>query len=382
MKRIHRKNIIKKIKIFFLKTIVKTADVLHKTKKFCSDNPEKCLIISTTGIGDTIWGTPAIRALKEHFSKLKIYVLAKAGGAGILKENPFIERIFIFKKGLLNILSLFKQLRNGRFDTIVVFHATDRIIWLMAYLTGGCKIIGSKRHSKETDFVITHPVNIPPNTHAIYAKHMLIKELGVNSNLNKIELFTTDNERTRVNTFYENIGISENSLVIGFQPGAAKLYKRWPEKNFIKLGKLLNERWKNIHIIITGDRREKKLSQTIADNIGGISLAGRLSIRETAAAIERCNLFITNDTGPMHIAVALGTPIIALFSATDDEYTEPYRSISTFTVISKPKTCNECISKACTEPVCMEQISPEEVFEAVEEQLSKFNLQGVKESRV
>lgn len=364
------RNSIKKIKILSLRTIAGIADVLHVTKKFASDFPKNCLIISTTGIGDTIWGAPAIRALKEHSPELNIHVLAKEEGAEILRGNPFIGRIFIFRKGIFNILSLFKELRNSRFDVIVVFHATDRIIWLMAYLTGAGKILGSKRHSKETDFVITHPINIPHNTHAIRARHLLIRELGVASRLNKIKLFITDNERKHADDFLKKLGITRNSLVIGLQPGAAKPYKMWPEKNFIKLGKLLTERWEDIFIIITGGSGDKKLSQAIADRIGGISLAGRLSIRETAAVIERCTFFVTNDSGPMHIAVVLGTPTVALFSATGIENVEPYSLISTFSVISKPKPCDECISKACTEPVCMEQISPEEVFEVVEKSIA------------
>jgi len=370
MKDIFR-NSIKKIKILSLRTIAGIADVLHVAKKFKSDSPKNCLIISTTGLGDTIWGTPALRTLKERFPGLDVHVLAREGGAEILRGNPFIDKIFTFKKGILNIISLLRKLRSRHFDTVIVFHATDRIIWLTAYLTGAGKIIGSRRHSKETDFVITHPVNIPHNTHAIRARHLFVKELGVEAASNKIELFITDNEKKDTDKFFKKLRIGQNSLVIGFQPGAAKPYKRWPEKNFIELGKLLTERWKDVCIIITGGSGERRLSQAIADRIGGISLAGRLNIRETAAVIERCTLFITNDTGPMHIAVALGTPTIALFSATGLENVEPYSSISTFTAISKPKPCKECVSKACTEPVCMEQISPEEVFETVMEQLSK-----------
>jgi len=368
MKNIFR-NSMKKIKILSLKTAVSIADIFHISQKYQSIPPKNCLIINTTGIGDTIWSTPAIKALKTHFPAINIHVLAKEEGAEILKGNPFIERIFIFKKGALNILSILKELRNNHFDTILVFHATDRIIWLISYLTGAGKIIGSKRHSKETEFVITHPVDIPHNTHAIYARQLFIRELGVESNFNKIELFITDDERKRTDKFLEGLGINKDSLVIGFQPGAAKPYKRWPEKNFIELGKMFSKVRDDVHIIITGNSGEKGLSQRIANEIGGVSLAGRLTLRETSAAIGRCNLFITNDTGPMHIAVALGTPTITLFSATGIENIEPYRSVSTFTVITKPKPCKECISKACNEPVCMEQISPEEVFEAAKEQI-------------
>ncbi len=368
MKNIFR-NSLKKLKIFSLKAIVTLSDIFHISKKYQSTPPKSCLIISTTGIGDTIWGTPAIRALKESFPGINLSVLTSINGEEILNKNPFIDKILVFRKGTLNILSLLKELRNNHFDTAIVFHATDRIIWLMAYLTGAGKIVGSKRHSKGMDFVITHPVNIPHNTHAIYARHLLIKESGVESDSKKIELFVTDDERKRIDVFLKKIGINQNSFIIGFQPGAAKVYKRWPEENFVKLGKMLSEIKNNIRIIITGDSNEKELAEGISDKVNGISFAGKLTLREIFAVIERCSLFITNDTGPMHIAVALGIPTIALFSATGEENIEPYRSVSTFTVISKPKPCKECVSKACVEPVCMEQITPEEVFEAVKKQL-------------
>lgn len=374
------RNTIKKIKLFSLRTIKLLADVFHLVKKFESLSPKNCLIISTTGIGDAIWGTPAIRAIKEHFPGLSVCVLANANSAEIFKGNLSIKKIFIFRKSISKILSVIKELRNNHFDTVVVFQATDRIIWLMAYLTGASKIIGSRRHSKETDFVITHPVEIPHNTHAIYARHLLIRELGVSSNLKEIELFIADNEKKRIYDFLKERGVNHNSFLIGFQPGAAKPYKRWSGKNFIKLGKMISKIRDDIRIIITGSKKEEELAQRIADEINGISLAGKLTLRESSAVIERCNLFITNDTGPMHIAVALGTPTIALFSATGIENVEPYRSVRTFTAISKPKSCKECISKACMDPVCMEQLTPEEVFEVAKEQIAKLNLQGFKGS--
>ena len=354
---------IKKIKLFSLRAIKLLADVFHLAKKFECLQPKNCLIISTTGIGDAIWGTPAIRAIKEHFPGLSVCVLANENSAEIFRRNPFIDKIFIFRKGILKILSIMKELRDIHFDTVVVFHATDRIIWLLAYLTGASKLIGSRRHSKGTHFMITHPVEIPNNMHAIYARHLLIRELSVKSDLKRIELFLPYNERKRIDDFLKRKGVNRDCFLVGFQPGAAKSYKRWPEKNFIKLGKMISKIRDDIRIIITGSKKEEELAQRIADEINGISLAGKLTISETSAAIERCNLFITNDTGPMHIAVAMGTPTIALFSATDVETTEPYRALKTFRSISKPKPCKECISKACMNPVCMEQLTPEEVFE-------------------
>ena len=98
-------------------------------------------------------------------------------------------------------------------------------------------------------------------------------------------------------------------------------------------------------------------------------------MRETAALIEKMNIFITNDTGPMHIAFALKTPTVALFSPTDPGICGPYRDEKPI-VIEKPKTCTPCIGKKCDQPICMEQITVEEVIEAAE---SLFKNQGKRE---
>ena len=92
----------KKNKIYFLKTIARIADVLHLSKKFISDTPQRCLIISTTGIGDTLWGTPAISALKEKMPSVYLSVITNTNGEEILRQNQFIDNFFIFKKRFFN----------------------------------------------------------------------------------------------------------------------------------------------------------------------------------------------------------------------------------------------------------------------------------------
>ena len=126
---------------------------------------------------------------------------------------------------------------------------------------------------------------------------------------------------------------------------------------------------KGAKILITGDPSEKILADEIAAHIpGAISLAGKLPVRITAALIEKLDLFITNDTGPMHIAFAMGTPTLALFSPTDPTLCGPYK-INHGIVIQKPKTCIPCIRKSCVSPFCMEQIDPQTVYEAIDAHL-------------
>jgi ADP-heptose:LPS heptosyltransferase len=357
---------LKTTKLFCLRAIVNIADALSLTKKYLSGSPGNCLIISATGIGDTIWGTPAIREFRKQYPEVNLCALTKRGGKEILSNNPNINRIYLFKKGILYYFALLRDIRKACFDTVIIFHATDRIVWLLAYLTGAGKIIGSdrERHHKGMDFLMTSPVHIEPGTHAIYLRLLLMREFHINGGSTTTEYFVSDQERSAI---LKKIG--KEKILVGFQPGSARLFQRWPEDNFAKLGKLLKERYTEIEIIVTGSSKERKLVDSIAGRISGISLAG-LSIRDTAAWMERCSLFISNDTGPMHISVALGTPTIALCAATGTESCEPYKELPTFASIEKQKPCDKCESKSCEDPVCMEQITPKEVFEKACEMLS------------
>ena len=328
------------------------------------------LVISTTGIGDTLWGTPAIRALKETYPQIRISVLTSKVGAELLRGNQYISETLVFSKKLPRILSLAMQLRKGFFDTVLIFHASDRIIWPLARLTGACRVIGGDWHmkDKEMSFLLTKTVALPSEKiHAIDARLLLIKELGADTSDKKMDLYLTEEENRWAKTYLTKKGIDDKDFIIGLNPGAAKPYKCWPKEGFANLGKMLSETF-NCRIVITGSKTERLLANEIARDIGAaIPTAGDLSIRESAAVIGQCHIFITNDTGPMHIAFALNTPTIALFSATNPAGTGPYHQNELCRVISKPRTCTKCITKKCIRPICMEQIKVEEVFEAVKD---------------
>jgi len=360
MKRINRiKNSIIKLGLALSERLglIKHQDA--KTSRF--------LVVCTTGIGDTLWGTPAIRALRTAFPEGYISVLTNPIGLQVLKGNPDIDDIFVFKRhlrGYLAIPGLLKRLKNRNFDTVFIFHASDRIIWPLCAFTGAKRIIGVNGQSKGLDFILTTAIR-QDNIHGIETRLRLVREVAKGESRKTISFYLTEGDRKGASMLLEETGVHGDSLIIGLHPGAQKTYKQWPLRNFIETG---NRLMKDLgcRIVVTGDSKEKILCEELASKVtGAVSVAGRTSLRETAAIIERMSLFITNDTGPMHIAFALGTPTVALFCPTDPELCGPYHAKNAV-VIKKPVICTPCTGKNCSTPVCMEQITVEEVINAAE----------------
>lgn len=167
-----------------------------------------------------------------------------------------------------------------------------------------------------------------------------------------MEIFLTDTERSHAPALPKPL--------IAIHPGSKDLFKQYPPHLFAEVGKKLSGT-----VVITGGKDEVALCEEVANAIpGSTSLAGKFSLRELAALIEKCNLFITNDTGPMHIACAMKTKTIALFGPTDPKLCGPYQNENT-TVLQRSPTCTPCLRKKCLDPFCMHQISPYDVVNEI-----------------
>jgi lipopolysaccharide heptosyltransferase II len=363
------KSLVKKFKNAVIKKAFRLSEEFHLVRKFSPDPfPSKFLIVSATGVGDTLWGTPAIRALRETYPQGCIGVLTSPAGFEILKRNPDIDEFFVFRRGAKGIISLpfmLKKMRMKKFEVAFIFHSSDRILWPICYLAGPSERIGLEAKNKGLDFVLTKCVPNPQSVHGVEKRLNLVKEMGVHPHPARISIYLDSQDRQVADRFLEAHGIDRRSPLIGLHPGAQKPFKCWPARNFVAVGNKLGRKFGS-RVIITGDEQEKGLAEEVASRVkNAVSAAGKLSLRGTAALIEKMQVFITNDTGPMHIASALKTPTVALFSPTDPGVCGPYLDGQSI-VIQKPKTCSPCAEKNCDHPICMDQITPEEVIEAAE----------------
>ena len=322
-------------------------------------NNQRFLIVSTTGLGDTLWATPAIRALRYSYPQAYIGALTTPLGKEVLKNSPHINEIFVLKKPILfYAIKLLSMLRKKQIGTTVIFHASQRIILPFCSFIGSSQIIGSEDINKGLDFILTKTLK-PKQVHEIQRRLDLISLVGGKPVDFHMEIFLAKSDKVSAKKMLENI--PSHIPIVGIHPGAKDKYKQWPPEHFIALGKRLQDHL-GCQLIFTGGASEKKLIQQIAYAFpSAISFSGELSVQALAALLQRLSLFIVGDTGPMHLAFAVKTPTVALFCPTDPKLFGPY-FLDKCSIIKKHQTCTPCLKKKCREPFCMRQISPEEVF--------------------
>lgn len=316
------------------------------------------LIVTTTALGDTIWATPAIRLLKQTHPEANIIVLTSTTGMHVLANNPHIKQILVLKKPLfLSLIKAYKILKTSFFKKILIFHTSQRPILPFCYLMHSEEIVGSAGINKGFDKLITKKIS------STY-EHEIIRRLRIcdidpkNKNL-KMEIFPNHSDRIHAENFIKKNKIEYRPL-IGIHPGSKDKFKQWPIENFMHLVKAIKQQL-DCHIVITCNANERNMASQVAElNEGCFVLNEDFTITSLASLIEKFDLFITNDTGPMHIAFACGTKTISLFTPTDANLCGPLE-IKNALVIKKEKTCSPCIRKKCNNPFCMLQITPNEV---------------------
>jgi ADP-heptose:LPS heptosyltransferase len=323
-----------------------------------SGKTNRILVVSTTGLGDTLWATPALEALKKSFPNAHIAVLTSPTGMQVLKNNPYIDQIFLCKSPIaLYFFSLWKILLKEKFETILLFHASERLVLPLCTLLGASQIIGTSGINKGLDFLLTKTIR-PSPIHEIERRLEIIHQIGASIQTKKLSFFLTKQE---------TIAPRKSGLQIALHPGAKDGFKRWPY--FAELGNLL----KNLlpcDILITGTEEEADLMQSVAKQIPGARIQGHSSsLREFAAMIGQVDLLISNDTGPLHLACALNIPVIGIYCSTDPALCGPYEADKAITIV-RPPTCTPCLRKKCKEPFCFLQISPKEVAASAKHFLS------------
>ncbi len=328
--------------------------------------PERILLIKPSSLGDIIHGLPVLKVVHDKWPDAKISWVVKDIYAEILEGNQYIDELILLKKESLTsgILSFRKKLRQWHFDLAVDLQGLFRS-GLIAYLSGAGVRIGFRNAREMAPLFYTQKVDVPIDLHAVDRNLKLVASLGCETDDVKFPLKIHDKAVGRNSDFLEENSLKGKSPLITFVPGGRWQKKRWPAYSFSRLGDLLSQEL-GAGVILTGSIQEGKL----IDNIHGKMKASPVkatgfSLPELVMLISKSDVVVTNDSGPMHIAAALGTPVVALFGPTDPGRTGPYTEKCL--IIRTEMECIPCFRKPCVHSSfeCMESITVEEVFEGV-----------------
>lgn len=345
---------------------------------------DRILIRGVNWIGDAVITLPAIRAIRRAFPDAQISLLVKPWVAEIFKGSPDVDKIILYEeqyKGIIGKLKLARLLKRKKFDkALLLQNAFDAA--LIAWLAGIPERIGYKRDSR--GFLLTKAIPIKNDAageHQVYYYLNLLKEAGIKPVTAEPYIYLSDEEREHARKLLNTSPLPPHpSPLIGINPGATYgSAKRWPAEHFTALIRsIINEL--DGRVIIFGSAAEVEIANEIINNLEPrtsnpepriLNMTGRTNLRELAALISECDAFVTNDSGPMHIAAALHVPTAALFGSTDSSATGPFGE--GHKIITKKLSCSPCLERECPEShlKCMTEISPNEVFSALKDLLPK-----------
>jgi heptosyltransferase-2 len=334
----------------------------------------KVLVRGVNWIGDTVITLPSIKGIRSVFPDAYIAVLLYPHLSSLFGRCAFVDEVIPYPRArgfnlFLEERVLVKSIRQKQFDLAVILPRSFRSA-LIPYLARIPYRIGY--NACQRGMLLTHRLKEKEkvlNCHQVEYYYHLVQSLGVAQPYELPNLFLGREEKGWAHRFLGDAGIDEGALLIGINPGSTYgIAKCWFAERYLELARRLIKRT-NATIILVGGRDNAVLIDHIASNLNRriIKAVGE-DLLHLAALMGKCQLVITNDTGPMHVAAAVGTPLVAIFGSTDHVTTSPLGS--RHRIIRKGVSCSPCLKRVCPEDHrCMDLISVDEVEKVVIEQL-------------
>ena len=337
----------------------------------------KILIIQTAFLGDVILCTPLIKATKKLFPHSFVSFLLIPETKNILENNPYLDETIIYdkkgkEKGLKNFFKMVEKIKRKNFDLALIPHRYLRSA-LLAYLARIPQRIGFDKSTGS--FLFTQKVTYQNNWHEVDRNLSLLNDFS-NDLLDKTpELFPTSEDFSYASQLLQGSGVKENDKMVGIAPGSVWLTKRWLPERFAEVSDFLIEE-AGAKVIFLGSKEDERLCSEIAKLMEEkpVILTGKTNILQSAAIISKCEVILSNDSAPVHIASAMRKPVVAIFGSTVPEFGfAPYGEDNI--VIEKKMKCRPCGihgKNRCPEKhfKCMTEITTREVFQALLTRLS------------
>jgi len=339
--------------------------------------PSRILVVRTDRLGDVVLTLPVFNALRRCFPGAHLAMLVGSYAGEIVEGCAGVDEILRYDHagGPVPFLVMMERLRAGRFDAAVIVHPTPRLA-LLAFFSRIPVRVGTGYRYYSLLFnrrVYTHRKTAM--RHEVEYNMGLLAPLGCTAEPARpldVPLDIPPEARERAATLLRDAGVSGRFAVI--HPGSGGSAREWPLENFGLLARRI-AREMHLPVVVTGSAGESSRAEEVARTAagGGTNLAGRLSLKELAALLAKASLLIANSTGPLHVGVAVGTPVVGLYPqipVMGPRRWGPYTDNARVLVPDRPPDCDECTGRSGTPCACMASITVESAYAAAADLLA------------
>lgn len=336
------------------------------------NQPNRILIFQTAFLGDVVLTLPLVQVLHRKFPAAEIDFLTTPRAAEILRNHPAIHAVIEYDKrgnqrGLHGIVSIARALRSTRYDVALVPHRSLRSAAVVA-LSGIPVRAGFDTSAGR--FFLTDRVVYEKDFHEIERNLAFLNLFDLERPEKELpSIYPSNNDAGVIDKFLSDSKIDRNKKIVALAPGSVWNTKRWLPERFSELARKISDA--GMAVVLVGGIEDEPLSREITMSIANVVVAaGKLSILQSAELLRRCKVLVTNDSAPLHMAVAVQTPVIAIFGATAPSFGFAPYGDRDVVVETKGLPCRPCtIHGGSRCPIgtfeCMMKISADTVFDQV-----------------
>jgi predicted lipopolysaccharide heptosyltransferase III len=330
---------------------------------------KRILLIKLRYLGDVVLSTPILPLLRKQFPEAKMTFLVNPGTAAVLQGNPYLDEVWVLpRQSWWQQLRFLQHVRNAKFDTVIDLTDGDRSAFL-SWVTGAPVRLGYNRDRRwRGKFYSQVLPSAYGSMHMVEYHQQAIAGLGIKESVGEPEVYIHSEVRQQDKEEFGDFSAKGQPLVL-LHPTARYVFKAWPLERFAAVADWLSGQ--GIHVALIGSQREILIGQQIINltKHKPVNLMGKTRLSQLPVLMKRSHLLIANDGGPMHMAAAVGCPVVGLFGPTDPAVWGPRGS--KVKVIYKGVNREECLHPGCSrgEESCMHQISVEEVCQAAQSML-------------
>ncbi|MEW6288392.1 MAG: lipopolysaccharide heptosyltransferase I [Thermodesulfobacteriota bacterium] len=348
--------------------------------------PVHILIVKTSAIGDVIHTLPALHSLRRHYPEARIDWLIEEAAADIIAGHPALDRLLVSKRkrwvqalrrgpnrlqAWRELWAFIRELRATRYDLLIDFQGLLKSGMLVAASRAARKVgFGRGMEHAECSYIFLNE-KVPAvdmNIHAVRRGLMLLEGIGIKTDEVVFDLPLGPEHFRQVESLLRARGIADPSMVVPINPVATWPTKLWDNAGFAQVADWVAGQGRQV--VFTGGKGDRPVIDAIIARMHqpAVNLAGETTLKTLAALYRSARLVISTDTGPMHLAAAVGTPVVAVFGSTAPWRTGPYGEGHQVVRLDLP--CSPCLKRECDHRRCMNDLAPELVINALQRLLS------------